>query len=771
MKIETIIPIELQDSVKKIISSYSELERQDRLMRVMKALKNRSLLRGDRPDWFDLVQMQWFPFEKSPKYNAQDAPTYKFNPNIFQAVWQILQAAFATTGIPGSEIVPQNRKQAQDVAVAKVGDSIREYGRTAINFRSLWLKNFRYQFTDGISLFHIRHVRNSDRYGFRDVEKVVQKNKTFRPAGYECAFCGWFGKENDSATEQALEKGTCPDCGLPVLQEDHQDAIKGMVPTKNIEQVAVGKELVDAYGLVESRLPFWAPSLERAPYAAIETLADKNGILAAFGELDELEEKLSYTKTDDTTEATNDFARRMSLSPAGIPISEVGRLITYRRWWLDPEAFYGEKDTGKRRELLAAYDDGALFQIAGSQIVDAHEEKKANHLVVCRAFESDGMYPDALGDNGVPIQQSVTIAYNMKMEAGEFASFPPVLYDKGTLSKAIFKIRIRAAMFLGIEVPGGKTLKDSYHQMMVKESSQVLESLLNEAWHWMELLMGAEAALRGGALTNNRTKGGYELAKNQALQRLSPVYQSSAIAFSEIEERLVHECVANRSRDELAEIVGQTMDEIPPELLAQDLDIAKGRIYARAEDSEAIPATWAQQVSAAEALLNSNNPLTQKWLADPNNAEFLFRVMGLKGFIIAGKATQRRMEKLIPQMLRGQSVQFDEIMNDAGADLRLIQEWASTDEGMNAQAKNPQGFAVVKSYAQQAAHWLAQISAPPAPPEKPGESINFKDLPPDGKVQMAQQAGIKIAPPPPEPAPGTNGAQRPQQVSIPPTGV
>lgn len=36
-----------------------------------------------------------------------------------------------------------------------------------------------------------------------------------------------------------------------------------------------------------------------------------------------------------------------------------------------------------------------------------------------------------------------------------------------------------------------------------------------------------------------------------------------------------------------------------------------------------------------------------------------------------------------------------------------------------------------------------------APEKKPSESINFKDLPPEGKVQMAAQAGIKINPPVP----------------------
>ena len=40
---------------------------------------------------------------------------------------------------------------------------------------------------------------------------------------------------------------------------------------------------------------------------------------------------------------------------------------------------------------------------------------------------------------------------------------------------------------------------------------------------------------------------------------------------------------------------------------------------------------------------------------------------------------------------------------------------------------------------------------PPEPPKGPSESINFKDLPPEGKVQLAAKAGIRIATPAPDP--------------------
>lgn len=76
-------------------------------------------------------------------------------------------------------------------------------------------------------------------------------------------------------------------------------------------------------------------------------------------------------------------------------------------------------------------------------------------------------------------------------------------------------------------------------------------------------------------------------------------------------------------------------------------------------------------------------------------------------------------------------------------------------------------FRKIKEFAMKAAQQQQQQAGAPAPgggappqspprqepPKGPNESINFKDLPPEGKVQMAAKAGIRIAPPAPEPQP------------------
>jgi hypothetical protein len=56
-----------------------------------------------------------------------------------------------------------------------------------------------------------------------------------------------------------------------------------------------------------------------------------------------------------------------------------------------------------------------------------------------------------------------------------------------------------------------------------------------------------------------------------------------------------------------------------------------------------------------------------------------------------------------------------------------------------------------QEFIKRAQEMLGQQGKPP--PTKVSESINYKDLPPEGQVQLAAKAGLQIAPPPPQPQP------------------
>ena len=687
----------ISGAIKKIIASYPEEERQDRFYRLRAGMDLRSRPRGNPYSWFDPVRMVW----RSPQEHI-DWSGWESNaesPNLIQATWQILQAALATTGIPSAIFEPQNPRSPSDSEVARIAQPIVEYEESEIDFYRLWLRNFRYQFTDGLALFHTRHVRNKDYFGLREVETRSMYSKTLRKAGYDCPTCGEFMEE-----ERMGDDGLCPECRFPVDRNrmERQEPIKANIPIKEITFEPRGKEVVDCYGVVETRFPHWAPTLQRSPYAAIEVIVDKASVLAAFGEE---EEALSADSNSESEDLDGDFARRMTVSPSGISIRS--GLVTYRRWWLRPEAFYREQDKGLRKELLDEYPNGCLAQMADSVFLDCRPESMDEHLQLVRAYDSDGMYPPAYGDNAVPIQKAVDKAFPAEIDAAEFAAFPPVLADKGVLSKAIKNIVVRAAQIIFLELPPGKTLKDSYHQMQIKESSQANQKIMDKAFRWLEVLVGSAESLLGSSVPGVRANSQYQAVKNQALQRLGPPYETAKKGFAEIKRQLVVEFLSKRSDDEIKEVVGpMLMEKIA---LMEGVDLSKGKLVAKVEDTEAVPATWGHRVAAMQALLASQNPFVQRWLEDPNNAEAAQRLLGVRGLIAPGKMALEKIRRMVPLMLAGQQFVVNQNLDNAQTILRYLQEWSASPEGIEAQGENP-NFRMVEEYAAQAQAILQQAA-------------------------------------------------------------
>lgn len=92
----------------------------------------------------------------------------------------------------------------------------------------------------------------------------------------------------------------------------------------------------------------------------------------------------------------------------------------------------------------------------------------------------------------------------------------------------------------------------------------------------------------------------------------------------------------------------------------------------------------------------------------------------------------------------------------------VVQDWLAGDERREQdKAGNQAGVMNVRLYglAQKA---NAALQSQGGTQQKVSESIAFKDLPPDGQVQLAAQAGIKIQPPPP-PAPPQSEKKPPAQ--------
>jgi len=683
--------------------------RQQRYAVIKRVSLARGLLKGEPVDWYDGVGWRWRAAEEFPEYSKETAPRYRRHINIYQAAWQILNGALHTAGVPGSVFIPQNEKQEMDKAAARIAKPIIDYERSVIDYSDLWQRLFQKFFTDGPAVLYARHVRDGARWGYRTERREVETPYRVREAGYDCFMCGDFTQPG--MTQRGELGGIfCPKCGDPMHAENYAEPIDKMLNEVQEQKVPKGREMVEIFGLLESPLPWWVGKLENCPYVPIITDVQREYIIRAFTDSED-----ELRGVGQTEEIREQLARQRAKSPQyGAPDASTELFFEYGRWWFQPEVFYSETDRGKRREMLAEYGQGAFVQFAGDICLDAVDEAVADHIEIARPLPGDGMHTPSLGQNGVPIQLAVDTAFNLQLEGVEYAAFGPVLVNSLLMNpEALQGKKPEPFQVIPVLVPPGMNLRDAVYQVEVKDISASVQSLIEQSFRWMEHLVGATAALAGAAMKNARTAEQYATAKNQALQRLAPPYENAKRSLAKIDEILVHEVLKNRSDEELKEIVAGRMDRTMMETL---LAPRQGRIFARAEQSESVPQTWGQKQAAISELLQSQNPLVQRWIGDPNNAELIFRAKGLPELTV-GQDMKGKMEMLLPLLLQGAPIPFDSVMDDPVVATSFLRKWAATPEGFAAQRENQTGFMNVRRYVEEAAITMV----PPQPGPAPGQ--------------------------------------------------
>ena len=90
--------------------------------------------------------------------------------------------------------------------------------------------------------------------------------------------------------------------------------------------------------------------------------------------------------------------------------------------------------------------------------------------------------------------------------------------------------------------------------------------------------------------------------------------------------------------------------------------------------------------------------------------------------------------------------QIDPVWDFHQQHIQTIQDWLASQDKFDEEAKgNFEGIENVKLHGMEHKQALQAQSAPPQG-KPPSVSINFADLPPDGQLQAAKEAGIQLNP-------------------------
>jgi hypothetical protein len=363
--------------------------------------------------------------------------------------------------------------------------------------------------------------------------------------------------------------------------------------------------------------------------------------------------------------------------------------------------------------------------------------------------------------------------------------------SEGLDAQALNEIQRAPGQYRKLKRRPDKELAANFHteeQIQIAEGMLVyLEKLFGE---FSQFLVGAFPALFGGNTGSNDTASGIASQRDQALGRVGLTWRNIRAGYARIIRQAVQCAAEFRNSPMSGEVPGAGGAKEKIEINPEDL---KGNIRCFPDSDEAFPESWVAQraVWTQAAQQAEKNPVFQAIFSKTRNLMVAKDKIGLPELVIPGAeaaikqagetmqllqaapvpnpaiaqlqqsvppslatappeaqqmAAQALQQKISSMPQTVSTVKVFRLDND-GAHMDEIETWAESPEGIRAQNENPDGFAnVMAHYDEHAAQQAQKAAAKEQPPESkpPSESMNFKDMPPSGQVQMAAKVGIKL---------------------------
>jgi hypothetical protein len=683
----------------------------------------------------------------------QDQPRYQFVTNIYQA-YGLSFIAVAAQDIPDIAFFPEDPNDEDDVTAAKAANDVAELIQRNNDPEKIFWEMAYHAWTGGLIGIYVRYVTDGNKFGWDYLDDMDSGQVMLADGGYVCPDCGAESGMDNPA-------GMCPECGAQLSDDNVKAPDFANVPIAS-QQVKLprGQEVITVYGALELNTPIWCDHQDEFPYCNLQFEVPKAKLKSAY--------PWSAQKIGDnsTAMADDEYARVARISvkeslPGPMPTDMLYDLITLNRIWVRPWVFECIKDPDVKKRVYELFPDGAYMAFAGDVYCESRNETMDSVWVVRHAMPGRGSNRPAIGDTLMDIQDQVNTERNICMETWEYG-IPPIYADSEVLDfDALQNQTAEPGSHYPAKAKQGAALADGFFQPNPAEvNPQMLAEIQELCGPLAQLLTGMYPALFGGDTGDNDTAKGIGIQRDQAMGRVGLPWKAMKEAWCKAVELAVKCFRDNRSDD-----VSLAQKDPTKKPVTIRLDELKGEFKAYPEADSAFPRMQSDKKAAFEKLLGmaKDIPGIAALFASPSNLEQIQAMEGLIDFDNPPAASRDKQMVEIEELLAGTpqpgvdpktglptgqmepSVKIGPLDRDQ-YEFAECERWATDPAGMAAMKTNPAGYANVMLHAQMHQARMQQVAAQANQKETPSESIAYKDLPPDGQIQLAQQAGIKLDP-------------------------
>jgi hypothetical protein len=729
-------PEDIQSALRELVRGYELESDAVRRHKVRNWREGEEFWRGNQNIWYSAKDSNWHtPFERDD-LDRTDLPRFDYSINMYRA-WGLSIIAALVQSPPSIQFLPASAESQDDIATAKAASKVAELVARNNRMDTLRVRKAYHLWTQGISATYVRYLVDGGQFGYHDEAVLGEQTFQVLPDRFECPYCGGYQPAAQARGILAGGPVGCRQCGALLGPESFS-----------------GAEYATAAAPVGSRrVPNGAEKLTVPPqaltqrdcYYLIQVEEQHKAVLRAA--YPQKADKIN--DTGGSGEDTYERIVRLSLADAqgswnSLPMSN---LVTYKRAWLRPEAFWAHADAATRAKLLAAYPDGCRVEFAGNVFLFAEPERLDDCWVICTGLPGVGMYRDPLGQDAIPIQRQINDSANILAEHREMSSAPPILYDARYINgEALAKKRMQPASYVPVVIENTGPQKPMA-EMIFQPMLHVDPQLWNDGERLAQagqFITGALPSIFGAGAPNLNTASAYAQSREQAMGRLTLVWRQMREAEAK-ELTLAIECFRRNRTEDVELVVEGKSGRYQSEYIR--LGDVRGNVIARPSVDENFPQSFGQIRASLEQILATKDPEMLAVIGAPVNRPLVQHYLGLPDLVDPGEDNRAKQYMEIEALMStepvpgpgGQlrpSLMPDVYVDDHAIHIEAVKDWAVSEPGLQARAARPQGYANV------IAHLLAHMDA-----EQDMAAMTAQR---QAAVQQAAAAPMTTPPEPPE---------------------
>lgn len=618
--------------------------------------------------------------------------------NIYRAYGESIIAGLAAA-VPGIQFAPDDADSIDDVstskAFSKIAELINLHNDAPVKLVQALFILFNQAFVAAYN-----HFETSEEYGFIKVPTDIPGTQII--VNHHCSYCGTPLDVDESLEPEYV---ICPVCNQYVMPESTPEIIQVLIPS--VEDVPKSREIVDLYGPLNVKIPFYASSQKMVPYLILEAEYHISDAKALFPWVaDKIKGSKSYSDYE-----------KWARQPSEAYMNPDSEIVTIRKAWLRPSAYYMMTDA-QREEMTERFPNGCYSVFVDDVFIEASDESLDEHWTITKNPLSNYLHAPPIGRPLIDIQDMTNDMYNLTLRTIQYG-IPMTFAESDALDWDKFK---ETPAEPGLVYPGkskpGQGISASFHTVKTATLSQEVDNFNRQLESAGQFVSGAFPSIYGGTMQGGgKTFKEYDASRAQALQRLGVTWKMINVWWKDFIFKACKEYARNLQYDEkYAKKTGNSYVNVW--IKRSELSGHIGSV--EAETSDQFPTTLVQKRGLLLELLGLQNDQINAAIFHPENLDKITRILGFNEIYVPGEDQRNKQLYEISELAKseplpnvdqqGQPIETSSIppeeIDDDAAHIATIDSYLLSDVGQALKVENEMGYQNIMLHRQE--HQQAQ---------------------------------------------------------------